>query len=95
MQKEIDIIKIGNSQGIRIPKAVLEQCGFNGSLNMRVDGDTVILTRVKRKNRKPREGWAEAAKLCHEAGDDKLIFPEGSIINEFDKTEWTWPQKDN
>ena len=89
---ETDIIKIGNSKGIRISKEILEQCGFNGMVNMQVDGDKLVLSKAKKK---VREGWAEAAKLCHEAGDDKLIFPEGSIINEFDKTEWTWPQKDN
>lgn len=26
------IVKIGNSQGIRIPKKVLEQCGFGSSV---------------------------------------------------------------
>lgn len=91
MQKEIDIIKIGNSQGIRIPKAVLEQCGFNGSLNMRVEGEAIILTKAKRKARKPREGWAEAIKRdIEQYGVPENLWPDG-IVNEFDKTEWTWP----
>lgn len=86
-----EIIKIGNSKGVRIPKAILEQCGFNGTVNMQVEGDKLILSKPARK---PREGWAEAARICHEFGDDKLIWPE-DMINEFDKTEWTWPSADH
>lgn len=90
---ETDIIKIGNSKGIRIPKAILEQCGFNGVINMRVDGDKLVLFKPKRK---VREGWAEAIKLdIKKHGIPELILPEGSIVNEFDKTEWTWPEKDH
>jgi len=95
MQKEIDIIKIGNSQGIRLPKAVLEQCGFDGSLNMRIDGDSIILTKPKRKTRKVREGWAEAIKKDIEKhGAPENLWPD-DMINEFDKTEWTWPDEEH
>ena len=67
----------------------MEQCGFNGRVEFHVaHGDLII----KKPKKKAREGWAEAAKFCHEAGDDKLIWPE-NMINEFDKTEWTWPTK--
>ena len=31
---KIDIIKIGNSQGIRIPKTIMEQCGFSESVEI-------------------------------------------------------------
>ena len=80
-----EIIPIGNSKGIRIPKAVLEECGFNGTVNLEVKGGKLIIS----KGRKPREGWAEAAKRCHENGDDKLLWPE-DMQDDFDK-DWTWP----
>lgn len=89
---ETDIIKIGNSKGIRIPKALLTQCGFNGKVEIHLEQGNLV---IKNPKKKVREGWAEAARICHEAGDDKLIFPEGSITNEFDKTEWTWHKKDH
>ena len=85
---KIDIIQIGNSKGIRIPKALLEECGINGSVNITVENKKLIISSA----RKPREGWAEAAKLCHERGDDDSAemrewreFP-----NKFDDEEWTW-----
>ena len=33
---KIDMIKIGNSQGIRIPKTIMEQCGFTDSVEMKI-----------------------------------------------------------
>jgi len=37
-------------------------------------------------HKKPREGWAEAARLCHERGDDKLLIHD---VWEDDKG-WEW-----
>ncbi|MEZ5690439.1 MAG: AbrB/MazE/SpoVT family DNA-binding domain-containing protein [Rickettsiales bacterium] len=85
---KVDIIKIGNSQGIRIPKAILKQCGFNGSVDLRVEDGDLVLAKPKRK---PREGWAEAIEAdIKKHGVPELLWPE-DMINEFDKTEWTWP----
>jgi antitoxin MazE len=35
---KIDIITIGNSQGVRIPKTIMEQCGFSESLEAKIYG---------------------------------------------------------
>jgi antitoxin MazE len=85
---QIDIIPIGNSKGVRIPKAFLEQCGLGGTVEMRVEKNRLILEAPRRK---PREGWAEAAKQCHAAGDDKLLWPE-DMQDDFD-ADWEWPGK--
>jgi len=37
------IIPIGNSKGIRIPKAVLEQCNFSKDVSLEVKGDCLII----------------------------------------------------
>lgn len=79
------LIKIGNSQGVRFPKSVIEQCGFTHELEMTVEGAAVTL----RAARKPREGWAADAARCAAAGDDELLLPDG-MANEFDEKEWTW-----
>lgn len=90
MKTEIDIIKIGNSRGIRIPKAILEQCGFNGKVTMQVRNNEIILTKPSRK---PREGWAEAIERdIKKHGVPELLWPE-NMHDEFDK-EWTWPNED-
>jgi hypothetical protein len=38
----------------------------------------------------PREHWAEAAKLMHQAGDDNLLMPE--TLDEEENFEWTWEE---
>ena len=50
---KVEIIKIGNSQGIRIPKTVLRELGSAGPLDMRVEGGCLILEPVS----DPRKGW--------------------------------------
>jgi len=79
------LIRIGNSQGIRIPKAILDQLLFNGELDLVVKSGSLI---VKPK-KKPREGWEQSARLMHENGDDQLLIPD-TLPNEFDAEEWTW-----
>ena len=38
-----NIIRIGNSQGARIPKPFLEQCGLEGSVEMNVENSAVVI----------------------------------------------------
>jgi len=62
------LIKIGNSQGVRLPKTVIEQANLADELELEVSGNAVIISSVHN----PRSGWAESAATCHEAGDDLL-----------------------
>ena len=41
------IISIGNSQGIRIPKAIIEHCGFDNSVEMEIINGSLVLTSIK------------------------------------------------
>ena len=83
---QVELIRIGNSRGVRIPKTVIDRCGFGDSVDLRVEEGRVILAR----DRKPREGWKEAARAAKEsiAGDELLL--EGIPEYEFDRNEWTW-----
>lgn len=78
------IVKIGNSKGIRIPRILLEQAGLSDEIEMRVEGDQLIIHPV----RKPREGWEEQFKLMAANHDDQLI--DEMTISEWDEEEWTW-----
>ncbi len=77
----VSLVKIGNSQGIRLPKAIIDQLGLGSELDLQVSNDAVVI----RNTTTPRSGWKEAAAQCHEAGDDlledwdavTLDFPEG------------------
>ncbi len=37
------IVRIGNSRGIRIPKALLEQCRLKGELELVPEGDRLVI----------------------------------------------------
>ena len=45
------IIKIGNSQGVRIPKPIIEQSGLDGEIELLLKNDKIILQAVE----EPRE----------------------------------------
>ena len=80
------IIPIGNSQGIRIPKPLLEQTGLRGEVEIRAeDGELVI-----RAARKPREGWDAAFREMAQRGDDALIDDAPPSLSTWDEEEWEW-----
>jgi antitoxin MazE len=79
-----NIVTIGNSQGIRIPKVLLEQSKLSGEVELEVRGESIVILPSK----KPRENWDEAFKQAKESGDEE-IFGE-DIQNEFDEEEWEW-----
>lgn len=70
---EVAIRKMGNSQGVLIPKPILAQVGLEGTADLQVR-DGVIEIRAVRRN--PREGWADDARKIAEQGDDALVWPE-------------------
>jgi antitoxin MazE len=82
----VSIRRIGNSQGIVIPKPVLAQLGLSGDAGaeMTIEGGALVL----RKPANPaRAGWAEAAREIAEAGDDTLVMGEfGNVAD----TELAW-----
>ncbi len=77
------IIKIGNSRGLRLPKPIIEQCGFQDEVELEVRNNEVIIRPVKQ----PRCNWAEAFKTMAERGDDNLIELPNS---KWDEEEWEW-----
>ena len=82
---KVDLVSIGNSKGIRIPRSVIEQCGFGDRLDMRVAEGKLVLTPA----RNPREGWDAAFERMAAAGDDTLLMPD-DLEHSWDDEEWTW-----
>lgn len=78
------LVRIGNSRGIRLPKVVIEQARLTEEVELEVRGSTVVIAAAK----KPRSGWAEAARELHASGADRLLDPPTST--DFDETEWQW-----
>ena len=67
------IRRLGNSQGILIPKPLLQQVGLVDQAEMRVEGDALVLRRPKAT---PRSGWAAASRTLAALGDDALVLPD-------------------
>lgn len=78
------IRKMGNSQGVLIPKPVLAQVGLESEAEMVIENGAIVLRKPRKK---VREGWAEASRALAEAGDDQLAWPE--LGNESDR-ELKW-----
>jgi antitoxin MazE len=62
------LIKIGNSRGIRLPRSVIEDADLGDELNVVVERGAVVIRAVVA----PRKGWAEDAKACRNNADDAL-----------------------
>ena len=78
---ELTITRIGNSRGIRIPKAILKQCGFTDTAQVVIKNSQLILSPSK-----VRVGWNEQfAKL--NTADSEVIT---DMNNEWDEDEWQW-----
>lgn len=77
------LVRIGNSRGLRIPKPVLEQCGFGSEVELQVEpGRLTVLPATP-----TRAGWDEA--FAARRGDQELLLPD-ALSSEFDDTEWSW-----
>ncbi len=78
------IVKIGNSQGVRIPKLLLEQSGIHTEVEIEVEGDHLTIRQV----RHPRAGWDQAFAQMAQNHDDVLL--DEVSTTEWDQVEWEW-----
>ena len=67
------IRRMGNSQGVIIPKPLLAQVGLVDEAELVVEKDSIVL---RKPSKKVRAGWAEASQRVAEAGDDAPAWPE-------------------
>lgn len=81
-----NIIRIGNSQGVRIPKILLEQSRLGTEVELEVQDEMILIRSASR----PREGWGEKFRLMAESGDDKMIDEDLSGQTAWDEDEWEW-----
>ncbi len=82
---KVDIIQIGNSKGLRIPKAILEQCDLQGRVEMDVHDNKLIIARVE----VVRDGWNEAFQAMAKINDDMPIMVD-DCSSKWDDEEWQW-----
>lgn len=82
---KIKLINIGNSKGLRLPKALIQQYNISDDLQIELKEDGILLKPITRL----RSGWSEQFEKAV-----KLNEPQEKKWNEapnrFDKEEWTW-----
>ena len=80
----VSVVPIGNSRGIRLPKAILEQLHISDQLELEVENKQIILRPI---NKNPRSGWEEALQKMNTNQEDELLIPETGSEEGFD---WEW-----
>jgi len=78
------LVRIGNSRGIRLPKALIAQAGLTEEVELHVRDGAIVIERAST----PRPGWAKAAKEMHDRDEDQLLDPPAPT--QFDEKEWEW-----
>lgn len=78
------IIQIGNSRGVRIPKALLEQTHLTEDVQIEAQAGEIVI----RSARPPRGGWEEGFRRMAKSGDDQLL--DEARRTSFDDVEWEW-----
>ena len=80
-----ELIRIGNSRGIRIPKPLIEQCGLQDSVDLSVENNRLVIS----PGRRLRQGWVEAFRNAGPPDRDEILM-EPMRATEFDRKEWKW-----
>ena len=82
----VRVVKIGNSQGIRIPKPILEQTGITDDVELEVEHNQIIIRPVSN----PRADWDDAFRSMADKGDDRLVWGDENTDHSWDAEEWQW-----
>ncbi len=79
---ELSIIKIGNSKGFRLPKALIEKYNIKDKVELILEKGYLIIKPIS----KPRRDWETAFKKMNEKGDDQLLFND--VFEHENLEEW-------
>ncbi len=81
------LIRIGNSQGVRIPKAIIEQAQLNEKeLEFKVLDEGLLI----KPSRKPRQGWKKQFEKYLKAENEEELDQEWLDASLVDDEDWEW-----
>lgn len=80
------IVKIGNSQGVRIPKFLLGQLELGEEVELTVEEGQLVIRPLRRS----RHGWDEAFRRMAERRDDRMLDESAVSLTKWDRDEWEW-----
>ena len=79
------LIKIGNSQGLRIPKVVLEQLNLSDEVELEVQENQLVIRPLIGR----RVQWEEQFRAMA-AHEDAQLLDESPSLTTWDEEEWEW-----
>ena len=82
---KVKLIAIGNSKGVRIPRAVIQECNLGEEVDLSVRDGAVMLAPL----REIREGWDKAFAKASKGKDQEILMPD-DLGHSWDEEEWTW-----
>lgn len=80
---EANIIKIGNSKGLRLSKTILEKYEIGDKVELILEKEQIILRPIT----EPRKGWESEFKRMREENDDQLLVND--VFEDEDLEEWS------
>jgi antitoxin MazE len=84
MTTKTRIVRIGNSRGIRVPKVLLDQAQLPDEVELHAEPGRLVVQATRR----PRTGWAEAARAMAAQRLEGLL--DEPTATRFDREEWEW-----
>ena len=80
------IVRIGNSQGVRIPKLLLERSNLAEEVELEAHDNQITI----RSARQPRQGWGSEFRTMAAQKLDKLLDNESLPQTQWDLDEGQW-----
>ena len=80
------IVKIGNSQGVRIPKLLLDQVDLGEEVELALQQNRIVIRPAYRT----RHSWEQAFRAMAEQGDDRMFEGDVLLPTVWDEGEWEW-----
>jgi antitoxin MazE len=77
------IIRIGNSQGVRIP--LLEKSRIEKEVELNAEPGRIVI-----RNKPPRSGWEDAFREMAAHGHDALLDADAPRLTYWEEVEWRW-----
>lgn len=81
MEMKTPIIRIGNSKGLRLSKEILERYSIQGSVDVILEEDQIVLKAIN----EPRSGWEDAFKAA--GHDNEGLLPD--VFHDEDFESWS------
>ena len=80
------IVRIGNSQGVRIPKIMLTDSRLEEDVELEIVDEGILIRPAKN----PRQNWDARFREMAEDDADELIIEDTDAQTDFEKESWRW-----